>query len=186
METGVLQNILLFLTDTLLSLYALALLLRFLFMLVQADFYNPLSQVIVRLTQVPVDAVRKFIPPIGRMDLACWILAYGLEMLNLFLLGLIQGKVLSAAPLFFVGLMQLAETLVYVYIFSVIILAVSSWFISGVQAFTHPLISLLYSLTSPVLAPLRRVMPSAGGIDFSPLALLIVLYLLLTILRSFY
>lgn len=186
MEPGVLQNVLLFLTDTLLSLYALALLLRFLFMLVQADFYNPLSQVVVKLTEAPVGALRRFIPPVGRVDLACWLLAYGLKVLALVLIGLIQGKAWPLAPLFFIGLIQLGETLIYVYIFSVIILAVSSWFMSGVQAFNHPLVSLLYSLTSPVLAPLRRFMPAVGVVDLSPLALLFLLYLLLIILRSLY
>lgn len=186
MEPGVLQNVLLFLTDTLLSLYALVFLLRFLFMLVQADFYNPLSQAVVKLTEGPVGALRRFIPPVGRADLACWLLAYGLKVLSLVLIGLIQGKVWPLAPLLLIGLIQLGETLIYIYIFSVIILAVSSWFMSGVQAFSHPLIFLLYSLTSPVLAPLRRFMPSAGVLDLSPLALLLVLYLLLIILRSLY
>ena len=186
MEPGVFQNVLLFLTDTLLSLYALTFLLRFLLMLVQADFYNPLSQVVVKLTQPPVAALRKFIPPVGRTDLACWFLAYGLKVLALVLIGLIQGKLWSLTPLLLVGLIQLGETLIYVYIFSVIILAVSSWFMSGVQAFSHPLISLLYSLTAPVLVPLRRIVPSVGVVDLSPLALLLVLYLVLVILRSLY
>ena len=186
METGALQNILLFLTDTLLSLYMLALLLRFLFMLIQADFYNPLSQAIVQITQTPVKFVRTFIPTFGRVDLACGLLACGVKTLELFLLGLIQGKIWPLAVLLVVGLIQVAETLIYIYIFALIILAISSWFIIGRQALNHPLISLLYSLTTPILAPVRRIIPASGGIDFSPMVLLIALYLLLTILRSFY
>ncbi len=186
MGAGVLQSALLFLADTLLSLYALAFVLRFLFTLAQADFYNPLSQAVAKLTQAPLSGLQKFIPPLGRMDLACGLLAYGLKVLALFLVGLIQGKLLPAAPLLIIGLIQFAETVIYVYIFSLIILALSSWFMSGVQAFSHPLISLLYSLTSPVLAPVRRVIPTVGAIDLSPLVLLIALYLLLTILRALY
>ncbi len=186
METGVLQNILLFLTNTLLSLYALVFLLRFVLMLSQADFYNPISQTIVKLTQAPVNTLRVLLPPVGRFDLSSWVLAYGVKVLTLFLVGLIQGKVWPLVSLLVIGLIQLAEVLIYIYIFSLIILAVSSWFISGIQAFNHPLISLLYSLTSPILGPVRRVIPATGPIDFSPLAALILLYLLLTILRSFY
>ena len=186
MEPGVMQNVLLFLIDTLLSLYVLALLLRFVLMLSQADFYNPIAQTIIRVTQAPVAMVRQIIPPLGRIDLACGLLAYALKILTLFLVGAIQGKIFPLAALLAGGGIQLAELLIYIYIFALIILAVSSWFISGVQMFNHPLISLLFSLTSPLLAPLRRLIPAANGIDFSPLAALIVLYLLLTILRSLY
>ena len=164
----------------------LALLLRFLFMVTHADFYNPLSQAIARITKGPTKLAHRIMPPVGRVDFACGLLACGVKILELFLLGLIQSKIWPLAALLIFSLIQVAETLIYIYIFALVILAVSSWFISGVQAFNHPLVSLLHSLTAPLLAPVRRVIPASGGIDFSPLVLLIVLYLLLTILRSLY
>ena len=186
MKGDVLQNAMLFLTDTLLSLYALVFLLRFLFTLVQADFYNPLSQAVVKLTQAPIAIIRKFIPMIGKVDLPSLTLAYGLKTLTLFLTGLIQGYSWPLLPLLIVSLIQLTETLIYIYIFSLLILAVSSWFINSMQANNHPLISLLYSLTLPIITPLRRILPSTNIIDFTPLILLISLYFLLTILQSLY
>ena len=186
MEPGVLQNVLLFLTDTLLSLYALAFVVRFLLTFAQADFYNPLSQTVVKLTQVPLNSMHAFFPLVGRVDPACGLIAYGLKTLALFLIGLIQGNALPVALLLTISLIQLGETIIYVYIFSLITLAISSWLMSGIRAFNHPLISLLYSLNAPLLTPVRRVIPVSGVVDFSPLVLLITLFLLLTILRSLY
>ena len=186
MAPGVLQNVSLFLADVLLSLYAIVFIVRFLLMLAQADFYNPISQAVVKLTQVPVNVAHKFIPPVRKADLACLVIAWALKALELFLVGVIQEQAWPAPALFAVALIQIAETLIYVHIFALIILAISSWFMSGVQAFNHPLISLLYSLTAPLLTPIRRWIPPIGALDLSPLAALIVLYLLLTVLRSFY
>ena len=42
----------------------------------------------------------------------------------------------------------------------------------------HPVVRLTASLTEPVLAPIRRILPSTGGIDISPMVLLLVLGLI--------
>ena len=184
MEPGVLQNVLLFLVDTLLSLYALVFTLRFLLTLAQADFYNPLSQAIAKLTQAPLSSAHLFIPSFGHTDLACILIAYGLKVLALFLTELIQGNVPLAAPLLTVGLIHLTETVIYVYILSLVIFAISSWFMSITDMFRHPLMSLLYSLVLPPLRQTRRFVRPVGMVDISPLVLLVTLYLLLTILRT--
>lgn len=186
MEPGVLQNILLFLTDTLLSLYVLVFLLRFLLVWVQADFHNPLSQAVFRLTQPPIRIVRRIVPPFRNIDLSSLAFAYALKVLSFFLLGLIHGMPLRSDLLFIIGAIKIAEVIILIYIFALIILAVSSWLLSGVQAFNNPLISLLYSLSSPIMTRVRRIVPNVGIVDFSPLVVLIGLYLLYIILRSLY
>ena len=181
-----LQNAALFLTDVLLSLYGLAFLLRGLLTLVQADFYNPVSQFIVKVTDKPLSALRYMLPSVGRFDMACWFFAYAIKVAELALIALIQGQQWPLSPLLIISFIQLTETIIQLYIVALIILAISSWFINGIQALNHPMLSLIYTITAPLLVPVRRIMPNTGPLDFSMLAVLILLYLLLTILRSFY
>ncbi len=181
----VLQNVLLFLIDTVLSLYSLAFLLRFLFAWAQVDFYNPLSQTLIKLTQPPIDVASKLVPSFGNVDLASCLLAYLLKVLAFFLIGSIQGPTLPLGTLLALGAFKLADTIILIYMFSLAIVAISSWFMSGIQAFNHPLISLLYSLNAPIVTRIRRFVPTVGVIDFSLLVAFISLYVLRIVLRSF-
>ena len=180
------QNVLLFLVDTLLFLYALAFLLRFLFAWAQVDFYNPLSQALVRLTQPPIDVAGKLVPSFGNIDLTSLALAYALKVLSFFLIGLIQGQALPFDALLALGAYKSADTIILIYMFSLAILAISSWFMNGVQMFNHPLISVLHNLNSPILTRIRRVVPPVGVIDFSLLIAFIGLYVLRIVLRSLF
>ena len=184
MGSGVLQNVLLFLVDTVLSLYALAFLLRFLSAWAQVDFHNPFSQALVKLTQPPIDVASKFIPSFGNIDLTSCALAYALKVLSFFLIGLIRGEVLPFDTLLVLGVFKVADTIILIYMFSLVILAISSWFMSGIQAFNHPLISLLHSLNLPIVTRIRRVVPAVGVIDFSLLIAFIGFYMLRIVLQS--
>lgn len=186
MSSGVFQNLALFIVDTLFSLYVLVLLIRSLLVIAQADYYNPLSQFIVRITEPPLFPLRRLVPPVGRVDLSCWLLAYAVKLGEIVLLMLIQGQSWPTSALAAVAAIQIAETVIHVYIFALIILAVSSWFMSGVQQLHHPVISLIHGLTGPVLEPVRRVVPPVGILDFSVLIAIFLLYLILTVLRSLY
>ena len=92
MSSGVFQNLALFIVDTLFSLYVLVLLIRSLLVIAQADYYNPLSQFIVRITEPPLFPLRRMVPPVGRVDLSCWLLAYAVKLGEIVLLMLIQGQ----------------------------------------------------------------------------------------------
>ena len=186
MFDGTPERALLFVADTLLTFYTLLLLLRGLLAMAHADFYNPLSQAIVRLTEPPLSLARKIIPSAGKWDYSCWLLAYLVKVLELFLVAGLQGYSPPAGQLLTVGLIQLGELLVQTYIVGIFILAVSSWFISGAQAFSNPFLSLLNSLSAPLLEPARRLLPPLGPVDFSSLVVLLLLFLTLNALRSLY
>ncbi len=186
MFEGTPERALLFATDTLLTFYALLLVVRGLLAMAHADFYNPLSQTIVRLTEPPLALARKIIPSTGRWDSSCWLLAYLVKVLELFLVAGFQGYSPPAPTLLTVGLIQLGELLVQTYMVSIFIIAVSSWFVSGAQAFANPFLSLLHGIAEPLLEPARRLLPPFGAIDFSALAVLLLLYLTLNALRSLY
>lgn len=159
-----------FLIDTLISLYVFAVMLRFLFQWVDADYYNPISQFLIKITHPPLRLMRRFIPSIGRVDTASLVLMTGLQMLGGFLVFLLKGASTNPAALFVWSISQLLDTLFNLYFFAIIVRAVLSW--AGPSSY-NPAVSLLHSLTEPLLRSSRRLLPPMSGIDLSPLIPLI-------------
>jgi len=170
MSSDFLVNPAVFLIDTLFSLYIFALLLRFLFQWVDADYYNPISQFLIKITHPPLRVLRRFIPSIGRVDTASLVFMLGLQMLSGYLIFVLQGTSIAFPALSLWAVVQLLDLLFNVYFFAIIIRAVLSWVSPGSY---NPAVSLLYSLTEPLLRFSRRLLPPMGGIDLSPLIPLI-------------
>ena len=171
----------LFLVDTVLGFYILIVMFRFLLQLARADFYNPLSQFVVTVTNPPLMRLRKLIPGLWGIDLAAVVLLVVLESLRLGLITILLGH--SARP-FGVLILSIAELLklaTYIVIFCIFVRAILSWFSSGGG---HPLTHLLESLTKPVLQPIRRLLPSTMGLDLSPLLAFIFLMLSLKLVTQ--
>lgn len=164
-----------FLIGTLFYLYILVVMLRFLLQLVRADFYNPISQFIVRVTQPPLAPMRRVIPGVGGIDMAAVVLLLGLKGIELWLLLAIGGR--GEAAITGVVVLAIAELLhlaANVYLFSILVQVVISWVNPGLY---NPVTSLLHSLTEPVMAPARRLVPPISGLDLSPIVVLIGLQL---------
>ncbi len=170
MDAGYLKNPAIFLIDTLLSLYIFAVMLRFLFQWVQADFYNPISQFLIKITHPPLRLLRRFIPAVGRIDSSSIVLMLALQMLSGYLVAVLQGSSVGLGPLAIFSISELLQLLLNIFLFAVIIRALLSWFSPGIR---HPATSLLYSLTEPLLSIVRGVIPPISGIDLSPLVILI-------------
>jgi len=169
----------LFLMDTILGIYILLVLLRFLLQLVRADFYNPISQFIVRATNPPLVRLRRFIPGLWGVDLAVLLLLITMEALRISLTAVLLGHSPRLTGIILLSLGELAKLAVYTVIFSIFIRALLSWFSSGLQ---HPITRLLGSFTDPILRPVRRILPATGGIDLSPLVVFIAMMLILKLL----
>ena len=166
----------LFLIDTVLGLYILIVLLRFLFQLLQADFYNPLSQFIVKASNPPLTRLHKLVPSLWGIDLAAIVLLLILEALRLSLTVLILGHTPSVSGLLILSIGELLKMAVYVVVFSIFVRALLSWVSNGTR---NSLARLLGSFTEPLLAPARRLLPATGGLDLSPMIVFIVLMLAL-------
>ena len=153
------------LVDVFTYLYILIVVLRFLLQLVRADFYNPLSQFIVKATNPLLIPLRKIIPGVFGIDMASVLLALVLQMIAIQLLAAIGGYgALGITYLLIAGLYKLLLLVLNIYFFSFIIMVIISW----VAPHSHnPVLSIISSLTEPVLRPIRRVIPSMGGLDFS-------------------
>jgi YggT family protein len=175
MGSNYLTNPAVFLIQTLFGLYILAVLLRFLLQLVRADFYNPVSQFLVKITSPPLRILRRFIPGLGGIDLAALILAWGLKYIELLLIMLVSGTTVSLfAPLLW-AIPKLVELLLNIYLFAILIQVILSWINPGAY---NPASALLYSLTEPVMGPARKILPPMSGLDLSPMLVMIGLVLL--------
>ncbi len=175
MSDTYLTNPLIFLVQTLFGLYILAVLLRFLLQLVRADFYNPVSQFLVKVTNPPLKILRRIIPGLGGIDLASIILAWLLKAVELGLVITISGRSFNLiAPLLW-AIPELVELFINIFLFAILIQVILSWVNPGSY---NPAIGLINSLTAPVLRPAQKLLPPMGGLDLSPMLVMIALVLL--------
>ena len=164
-----------FLIQTVFGLYILAVMLRFLLQWVRADFYNPISQFIVKITNPPIRPLRRVIPGWGGIDLASVLLLIILQMAELFLVNMTLGRAFGVSALFIATIAELLELLINIFIGAILIQVILSWVAPGTY---NPLIGLVQKISDPLLAPARRLIPPLSGIDLSPLAILVLLQLL--------
>ena len=143
-------------------------LLRFILQLVRADFYNPLSQFIVRATQPLLRPLRRIIPGFGGVDLASLVLALLLQLLLMaVVVALIGLNPLSLLPQLLVwSLLGIGSLLLKVLFFALIASVILSWIAPGNH---NPGALLINQIVEPLLTPLRKVLPSLGGLDISPI-----------------
>jgi len=179
MGDSYLANAVIYLVDTVAGLYLIAVILRFLLQLLRADFYNPLSQFVVNITNPPLRPLRRFIPGFRGLDIASLTLAFIVATIKLLIISTIAGITLNLASTILLSIADILQTTVYIFIFITIARAVLSWFQQGGQ---NPIERLLSSLSEPLLKPLRRILPELGGLDFSPFALIILLTLILKLI----
>ncbi len=164
-----------FLIDTLFSLYILAVLLRFLLQWCGGDFYNPISQFLVKITHPPLKILRRFVPSIGKIDTSSLVLMLSLQMLaDASILLLLNGSMINIGALAITSITQLISLLINVLVFAVFARALLSWMNPGTF---NAAASILSTLTEPLLDVCRRIIPGLGGIDLSPLAALLLLQL---------
>ena len=174
MDSSYMTDPVIFLIDSLFSLYILAVLLRFLLQWCGADFYNPISQILVKTTHPPLKLLRRFVPSIGKIDTSSLVLVLSLQMLADFSILLLKGVAISIGALTILSLTQLVSLLINIFIYSVFARAILSWM--NPSAFGAAS-SILHSLTEPLLNTCRKFIPDLGGIDLSPLAVLMFLQL---------
>ena len=179
-----LAKIVLFVLDSVCGFLTLALLARFAMQWTRAPFRNPLGQFIVAVTDWMVRPLRRVLPGLFGLDMASLLLAWLWQVvyqgIALGLSGMLFA--VSAAPILLVALLALLEVAkisLYLVMGAVLISAVFSW----VNPYA-PLADVFNTGTRPLLRPFRRVIPPIGGVDLSPLALLLVLQVALFIVAS--
>ena len=175
-------DIITYISQTLGGLYIAVIILRFWLQLARADFYNPFSQAVVKLTNPLLIPLRRIIPGVFGIDIASLLLALMVQLaigeLNFFVVTYELYNPLSALLFGLLGTLKIATYLT----FGLIIVMVVSSFVAPYS--NHPVIMLSRQLIDPLAAPLRRLIPPAGGLDFSVLFISIGLVVVQKILDA--
>lgn len=165
-----------YILQTIGSLYLLIVLLRFILQLVRADFYNPVSQFIVRATHPLLKPLRKVIPSLAGLDLASLVLAIVLQLLLMALTLMLLGYGLdNPLQLLVWSIIGVTALFLKVFFFALIISVILSWVAQGSH---NPTAMLINQICEPLLAPIRRILPSMGGLDLSPIVAFLLLNLI--------
>jgi YggT family protein len=155
------------------ALLLLMIVLRGVLHLSRVNFYNPLSQLVVRLTNPMLSPLRPVLPARGRIDWAAVILAIGIQTLILVAIAWVAGDrwaLPDPITLLIWGVIGVLGLLINLYFFMLIAMIVVSWIAPGSR---HPAIELIWQVSEPVMAPFRALLPNMGGIDFSPILVFI-------------
>jgi YggT family protein len=176
MPSGYFSNPITFLIEALFGLYMAIVALRIIMQWAEWDYHNPIVTMIIQVTQIPVKFLRRFIPAVGRWDTATIILLLLLAMVKLLLLSLLQtGLPQSVAFILFV-LADIFSLFITLFSVSIIVEVILSWL--SPQGSYNPISPLITRMNTPILRPLRQVLPAMGGIDLSPLLALLGLQIL--------
>ena len=174
-----LTQTLIYVLETLVNGFVLAVLTRFYAQALRASFRNPLAQFIVALTDWAIKPLRRMVPAVMGLDTASFLLAWVAQILLWTVILALLGMVSSAQPVFWpalagYALVKVLKLSIYLLMGVVIFEAVLSW-----VAPYHPIRPFFDALCGPFLRPFRRIVPLVGGVDLAPLILLIVLQVLL-------
>jgi YggT family protein len=147
-------------------------LLRILLQFMRADFYNPFSQLIWRVTRHPTTALNRVVPPVRNFNLGAVLVVLVLAFIYMFLMAWIYNQHIEAGPALGYAVIKVIVLLLQLYMMTMSIQAVLSWFGPGVN---NPASNVLWSLNEPFLRPIRRLVPPASGLDVSPLIVVLAM-----------
>jgi YggT family protein len=171
---GYVQSFLLFVVGIVFSLLIFTVLLRLVLQIVRADFYNPISQFLMRVTNPMLLPLRRIIPGLFGIDMAAVVLLVIIEALQIVVTHLLQGMGLHT-PLLFLGelLGMIIQHTAQLFFFSILVMVIISWV--NPSANYHPIGQLVHQITEPLLRPARKILPPFNGIDLSPILAIIFL-----------
>jgi len=146
---------------------------------VKADFYNPLSQFVVKVSNPLVVPLRRIIPGLGGLDLATILIAYVIATLKFVTLAALSGESLGVLA-FYIGLLVLLKQAGFLLFVIMIIMAIMSWVVQGYNA----TLMVFSQLTDPFLRPIRKIIPNMGGLDLSMLVAFLAMNVINILLSS--
>ncbi|OUS40311.1 YggT family protein [Oleispira antarctica] len=161
--------------NTLVGLYLLLVVLRFLLQLVRADFYNPISQFIVKATNPPLMPLRKVIPGWGGVDISSLVLALLVQAIAIVLILLLNGIQPPVQVAIWAGI-GIISLLLKIFFWGLLITVIASWIAPNSY---NPALILINQILEPAIKPIRKILPDMGGIDISP----IIAFLLIQVLE---
>lgn len=175
-----LNNAGLFLIGTFFDLYIFVVLLRLIMQWVQVSFYNPVAQFVFKLTEPVIKPIKQLCPKTRFVDIPLVSLLIVLEMLKILVLVFIQaGSFPHFGGLLIWAFADMLSSLVNVFFYAILIMILMSWLNPNANS---PVTEVLYRITEPLMLPARRYIPAIGGLDISPIPVLIALQLIVILL----
>ena len=182
MGSGYFSQAIIFLVKLFFDIYILTLILRYLLTIVRVDSLNPLSTLIMKVTNPLLKPLRRTIPGYFGIDWASIISLFLVQAIEIILVALIiTGGIPAFSGLTMLTIAYLLRTILYIYLFIIIIQVIISWINPNVY---NPITIIMYQISEPILKPIRQFIPSSGGLDFSPLVALIIINLLMILIIS--
>jgi len=182
MSGGYFAQAIIFLVKLFFDIYILALILRYLLTIVRVDSLNPLSTLIMKVTNPLLKPLRKTIPGYFGIDWASIISLFLVQAIEIILVALIiTGGIPAFSGLTMLTIAYLLRTILYIYLFIIIIQVIISWINPNIY---NPITTIMYQISEPILKQIRQFIPSSGGLDFSPLVALIIINLLMILIIS--
>ncbi len=175
------MNALVYIVDTLTSLYLGVLILRLIMQLVRANFRNPFAEAVVRATNPLILPLRRVLPPMGRIDTASVVAILLFTIFKVAVLALLMGGLLSNL-LGWVILVTRTLVLAVLWLYFIMI------FFYGIAGFlmqggSSPIYEMLAYVCDPLLQRIRRIIPSlVAGLDLSFLWAIIALQALIILI----
>ncbi len=182
MGSGYFAQAIIFLVKLFFDIYILTLILRYLLTIVRVDSLNPLSALIIKVTNPLLKPLRRTIPGYFGIDWASIISLFLVQAIEIILVALIiTGGIPAFSGLTMLTIAYLLRTILYIYLFIIIVQVIISWVNPNVY---NPITTIMYQISEPILKPIRHFIPSSGGLDFSPLVALIIINLLMILINS--
>ncbi len=163
-----------FLINTVFDLYLFVLMLRLILVKLRADYFNPISQTVIKLTQAIINPLKKILPNAFNIEFSTLLFMFALEIIKFILLNLIYAGIAHPLGIVILSIADILHFLFNSFFYSILALTLLSWIKPGYS----PLNRVLTLIASPILKPLQKIIPLVGGIDITPLPALIGLHLL--------
>ena len=167
-----------FLIQTFVGLYLIMVLLRLLMQVSRVDYYNPICQAIVKITDPPVRPLKKVLPTVSGVDFATLLVALLVQLAGICLIMTILGGYPFHPTYIAWSMLGLFSSILDIYFFALIIMVIASWI---APYSSHPALSLVVQLTEPICAPARKLLPPMGGLDFS----IILVFVFITLIDNY-
>ena len=170
---------LLFLISTVFDLFIFLLIVRLILVWSGASYFDPFTQLIVKLTDFVIKPLRRIVPNIRRYESASFLLIILLDTIKFFIICTITFGFPNLVGILIMAAGDVIKGIMQIFFYAIILQAILSW----VQPQT-PINHLLMQVTAPMMQPLRRIIPRINGIDITPIPALIILQLLIIIIAS--
>ena len=167
-----------FLIQTFFGIYFVLVILRFLMQVSRTNYYNPICQAIVKMTDPAVRPLRQVFPSVRGVDFSTLVIAFAVQFIAVVLVMLLKGGYIFQPVYIAWVLLGLISIILDIYFFALLISVIASWIAPYTQ---HPALSLVSELTEPVCRPARKLLPPMGGMDFS----IILVFVAITLIDSY-